>query len=183
VNGQLVQGAWDVSAAVFYRRDRDVVDWTYAPTTAPFAARTANNVDLGVSGTEFIVAHEGDLHRAYVGHFFLHKREDYSESIEGSFYALNFPQHRVATALVVEFFEGTSVRADLEWREQEPNALRTSSDTTYSLGALSVTYALPSIDGFSVSMVVDNLWKEQFEEVPGVPGYGRTAGVFLDVEL
>jgi hypothetical protein len=183
LSGQFVQGAWDVSGAVFYRRDRDVVDWTYAPTTAPFAARSADNVDLGVSGTELILAHEGDGHRAYVGHFFLHKRAEYRESVEGSFYALNFPQHRIASALVIEPFERVSLRADVEWREQAPNALRTSSDTTYSLGSMSVTYALAALPGVSVSVLIDNLWKEQFEEVPGVPGYGRTAGVVLDVEL
>ncbi len=181
LSAEVERPSFGAEAAVFYRRDDNLVDWTYKEGVQPFAARTANSVDVGVTGTELSAHHAGDWHALYLGYFFLHQtsRYDVDADVDASFYAMNFPKHRVTSAVVLSPTDLIDLRFDVEWREQEPNSLRTSSDNTYSLGALSATLKIPGFEQLGLSFVVDNLWNENFEEVPGVPGVGRAAGVFL----
>jgi outer membrane receptor for ferrienterochelin and colicin len=56
---------------------------------------------------------------------YLHKEEDYKEStIDGSFYALNFPEHRATLGFIWNPNDLLEIRIDNEWRDQQANPLR-----------------------------------------------------------
>ena len=58
-------------------------------------------------------------------HTFLDKDADYgAATIDASFYALNFAQHRLTAALTARLGRGFEVRVDNEFRMQEENLLR-----------------------------------------------------------
>ncbi len=179
VGGRLKRQYIEAQTAVFYRYDHDLTDWTYDSNIAPFASRSANNVDIGTAGYEAVVQGGTDTLRGVLGYTYLNKSEDYhGAAVDGSFYALNFAKHRITGALVYQPLHSITLRLDNEFRDQEDNALRDSSDTTYFISSVSATWAVPWMIGLEVSALVDNLGKENFEEVPGVPGAGRlVAGV------
>lgn len=183
VGSSIGRGAVQGDLGLFYRTDKDLVDWTYTEGGQPFSARTANNLDVDVFGTELLASYEADKWSVLGGHFFTHKDSAYDAQVDASFYALNFPKHRLTGALVINPTEVFDLRFDIEWREQEPNSLRSSADRTYSIGSLAANFKLSTTHDLVASIVVDNLWKEQFEEVPGVPGFGRSVGVFLNGSL
>ena len=183
IGSSISRGAIQGDLGLFYRTDKDLVDWTYTEGGQPFSARTANNVDVDVVGTELLMSYEADSWSILGGYFFTHKDSAYNAPVDASFYALNFPRHRLTNAFVIKPAEAFDLRFDIEWREQEPNSLRSSSDRTYSIGSIAANLRLSTSHDLVASLVVDNLWKEQFEEVPGVPGFGRSVGLFLNGSL
>ena len=89
---------WHLRAALFQRRDEDLVDWTYL-AGAPFV-RQANAVDLDVTGFEaFAGWHTPEL--SLVGGFtWLDKDADYGNAdVDASFYARNYARQRLTLAL------------------------------------------------------------------------------------
>ena len=57
-----------------------------------------------------------------LGYTWLEKTEDYGGlSVDGSFYALNFPNHRFTAAIVWRVTSNFDLRFDNEFRIQEPN--------------------------------------------------------------
>lgn len=168
---------WDVQAAVFYRDDQDLVDWYYDPAN-PSAARIPVAGGLETVGVELVARRGFGWVDLVFGYTFLHKSEDYLPLGTASFYAYNFPEHRITAAIVVRPGAGFEVRMDNEVRFQADNPLRGSGDDVI-LSSLGVYYRVPQIKGLTLSVQVDNLWNTYFEEVPLVPGTPRTwsAGV------
>jgi hypothetical protein len=162
---------WQGRAALFIRRDDDLVDWTFA-TGAPFA-RQANPVDLDVVGVEAFVTRRWALVDLAVGYTWLDKDSDYgSADVDASFYALNFARHRMTLALRYRFADRFELRLDNEYRRQEQNPLRTGDDATY-LAALAITWNAEAARGFNAMLVVDNLTDSEFQPFPGTPASGR----------
>lgn len=162
---------WQGRAALFSRRDHDLVDWTYS-TGAPFA-RQANPVDLEVLGIEAFMTRRWPRLDLALGYTWLDKDADYgSTAVDASFYALNFARHRMTLALRYRFADRFELRLDNEYRRQERNPLRSGDDETF-LTALALTWNADAARGFNAALVIDNLTDSEFQPFPGTPAAGR----------
>jgi len=162
---------WVVEAAVFYRWDDDLVDWTYRYGVT---ARTANAVNIGTAGLEVVASHRTKQLDLVFGYTFLHKNADYGvATVDASFYALNFPKQRLTAAMTWRLGAGVEIRSDNEFRIQEPNALRTMGGNEAVISSLGVYYLPPHLRGWELAVQADNLWNSNFQEVPSVPAARR----------
>lgn len=161
---------WHVRAAVFHRMDRDLADWVYA---TPAAARVAREIDVDTTGFELVTGRTFGAVDLVVGYTWMDKSYSYgSPAVVGSFYALNYAEHRLTAAIVARLGGGFEVRMDNEVRFQADNALRRRNDDVI-LSSLGLYYAVPRVKGLTLSAQVDNLWDTYYEEVPLVPGSRR----------
>jgi len=166
---------WQGRAALFSRKDDNLVDWTYA-TGAPFA-RQANAVDIDVSGFEAFVSRRWGAVDLAAGYTWLDKDADYgSAQVDASFYALNFARHRMTLAVTYRFADRLELRLDNEYRSQEDNPLRVGDDNTY-LASASLVWNAAAGSGFSAALVADNLTDSEFQPFPGTPAAGRQFSV------
>lgn len=161
---------WSIDAAVFYRWDDELTDWTYNFDRT--SARSANPVDIETLGFELIATKRFGSTDIVASYTMLDKSEDYgTTNIDASFYALNYPDHRITLGAIWRPAEWIEVRVDNEWRQQQENVLRNSDDDAL-FTHLSASYIFEQLEGLELSLAVDNLWNESFEEVPGTPGRG-----------
>ena len=162
---------WQATVAAFYRRDDNLVDWTFL-SGAPFA-RQANAVDIDVVGFETLVTAQWQALEVAAGYTWLDKDADYGSAlVDASYYALNFARHRLTLALRYRLGEQFELRLDNEYRAQEDNPLRTSDDDAY-LGAVALAWRPRAASGFAAALTVDNLADSDFEPFPGTPAVGR----------
>lgn len=167
--------AWTIQAAVFQRWDDELVDWTYR-TGQSF--RAANPVDIGTVGLEVVAVMKSPRCDLILGYTYLDKDADYgSATIDASFYALNFAQHRLTAAVVVRPGAGFELRLDNEYRIQEKNSLRTIGGNEALLSTLGLYYLPAGVRGLELSVRVDNAWDSDFQEVPAVPAARRQFSV------
>jgi len=171
------QDAWRLQAAVFVRRDEDLVDWTFLQG-APFA-RQANPVDLDVFGAELLLDWTSDRWNVIAGYAFLDKDSDYGAAqVDASYYALNFARHRATLAIRYRLTSALEIRLDNEFRRQEKNTLRGSDDKAW-LTSVSGSWRLPTASDLRFEVVADNLTGDDFQEFPGTPAYGRQISLGL----
>jgi vitamin B12 transporter len=164
-------GGWTVESAGFYRWDDTLTDWTFARGVT---ARTANPVDIGTFGLEVVATRRSPRYDLVLGYTWLDKSADYgSATVDASFYALNFARHRLTAAVVLRLGAGFEMRLDNEYRAQEKNFLRTVGGDQAFLSALGLHYLPPGVRGLEFSLLVDNLWDSDFQEVPAVPAARR----------
>jgi hypothetical protein len=162
---------WRLEAAAFVRSDDDLVDWTFRRGVT---ARTANAVDVRTSGMELVAARRTEHWELVVGYSWLEKSADYGTSlVDASFYALNFPRHRVTAALTARLGAGFELRSDNEYRVQEANPLRVLGGDSAFLSSLGLYYTPPAAKRWQLSARVDNLWDDDFQDVPAVPAAPR----------
>lgn len=164
-------GAWHTHAAVFFRRDRDLVDWTYSALST--SARTANAVDIDTLGFEVVGRRHWEHVDLVLGYTALTKDDNFGAGVDASFYALNYAEHRLTAAITARLGAGLELRMDNEFRIQADNTLRTRNDQPI-LSAFGLIYHVPGIAGLTLNAQVDNLWNTYYEEVPAVPGARRT---------
>jgi len=159
---------WSLSTSVFYRWDENLVDWAYVGT----GARSAENVDIESSGVEIIGSYDWDGVQAIASYGYLRKKEDYGNlAIDGSFYALNYPKHRLTLGLLMNPVDSIEIRIDNEWRDQRENALRKGPDQSmYS--HLAASYYPTLFKDLEIFIAYDKPWDEDFQDVPGTPGRG-----------
>ena len=166
---------WQGSITVFHRRDDDLVDWTFA-SDSPFA-RQANPVDLDVFGAELLYRRSWDALDLSAGYTYLDKDADYgAATVDASFYALNFARHRATLALTYRFTDAFELRLDNEYREQQSNPLRASSDQAYIVSA-SLAWRPARSQGFDIAITADNLTDDDYQQFPGTPAIGRQVSV------
>ncbi len=164
-------GEWQGRAALFLRRDDNLVDWTYA-TGAPFA-RQANPVDIDVTGLEAFLTRQWSTVDLAAGYTYLDKDADYGTVlVDASFYALNFARHRATLAVRYRFADSFELRLDNEYRRQEKNPLRVGDDNTF-LASLSLLWEPAPDGGLGASLIVDNLTDSEYQPFPGTPAAGR----------
>jgi vitamin B12 transporter len=169
-------GGWAVESAVFYRRDDNLVDWTF--TRASTAARTASAVNTGTFGVQVVATHKTARCDLVLGYTYLDKTADYGGAlVDASFYALNFARQRLTAAVTARLGHGFEVRMDNEFRVQEKNLLRTTGGNNAVRSSLGLYYLPPAIRGLELSALVDNLWDAGFQEVPAVPAARRQYSV------
>lgn len=170
-------GGWKLDAAVFYRWDDDLADWTYTQPPAGSTAnpaRTANPVDIGAFGFETIAIRRTKAYDLVLGYTYLHKSADYRlAAVDASFYALNFPIHRLTAALTWRLGAGWEIHSDNEYRVQEKNIIRRIGGDNALISSLGLHYLPPSLKGWEFSVLVDNLWDSDFQELPAVPAAPR----------
>lgn len=165
---------WDVKTAVFYRLDNDLVDWTFDATTLNtpgLTSRTAVAVDVDTLGAELVAQRDFGFVAVVLGYTFLDKIDDLP-STRGSFYALDYAEHRLTAAFIGRLGGGFELRMDNEARIQADNALR-RSDQEVVLSSLGLYYQVPWVKNLTLSAQVDNLWNTYYEEVPLVQGARR----------
>ncbi len=168
-------GGWKVEAALFQRWDDELTDWTF---TRGITARTANAVDIGTLGVEIVATRRTPRYDLVLGYTLLDKDADYgAATIDASFYALNFAQHRLTAAVTARLGRGLEVRMDNEFRVQEENLLRVAGGDNAVLSSLGLYYLPPRARGLEFSLLVDNLWDDDFQEVPAVPAARRQLSV------
>lgn len=166
-----VLAGWTAQLAVFQRWDDALVDWTYRRGVT---ARTANPVDLSTAGAECVLRRSLDRWDFVVGLTTYARRSDYGSAVvDASFYALNFPRFRATAAIVARLGRGWEVRVDNEVRRQSDSLLRRASSRDAFLTAASVAYSPATWSGVTVSLQAENLWNDDFEEVPAVPAGRR----------
>lgn len=171
ISGRTERLGWIVEGAAFRRWDDRLVDWTYRRGVT---ARTANPVDTVTDGVEVLVTRRSPHLDVTLGYAWLRKRSDYGTSaVDASFYALNFPEHRATAAVRWRWAGGFELRSDNEYRVQAPNFLRTVGGTHALLSSAGLYYLPPGWRGWEFSVVVDNLWDSDFQEVPAVPAAPR----------
>lgn len=168
---ELLREEWRLEGAVFYREDRDLVDWTYDRETVN--ARTASAVDLDIWGVEMIFSRAWKDLRLRLGYAWLGKSARYPDpEVQASFYALNYPRHRALADLAWSFFAGFELRLENEYRRQRENPLRSGRDEVV-LTAVALAYLPSRLPGLEAVLSLDNPFKVAFQQIPGVPGPGR----------
>jgi hypothetical protein len=164
-------GGWAGEAAVFYRRDDNLVDWTYA--TGVFG-RSANPVDISTEGAELVARRSWSRWTVVLGYTALAKSADYlGAPVTASFYALNYARQRLTAALVLRLPQAVEVRLDNSARIQEPDSLRTAGGNDAITSSLGIDWRPRSMQGIEFSAQIDNLWDSAFQSVPGVPASRR----------
>ncbi|HEX2900263.1 MAG TPA: TonB-dependent receptor, partial [Bacteroidia bacterium] len=109
----------------------------------------------------------------------LEKDADYRSAavVDASFYALNFPRHRLTAALIARLGGGVEVRLDNEYRVQEENSLRLLGGATATLSSFGLYWVPGAMPALELSLRVDNVWDDDFQEVPAVPAGRRQWGI------
>ena len=157
---------WSIDSAIFYRWDDDLVDWTFTGA----GARAAENVDIETFGFEIIATRQWKKFEGIASYTYRHKDEDYGNpAVDGSFYALNFPEHRATLGVIWSPNELFEIRIDNEWRDQEENPLRDGPDDAF-FTYIGISYFPAQIDGLECFAAYDKPWDDDFQDVPGTPG-------------
>lgn len=171
---------WDnswIQGTVFHRWDDDLVDWTFDSGSPN--ARRADNVDIEVFGIEALVGHRWQRLQAWLAYTYLNKSADYgSAADDASFYALNYPRHRLTLSGIWAITHELELRVDNEYRRQIPNNLRQGRDNALTTHA-ELAWNPERWQQWTLRARVDNLWKTDFQEVPGTPGRLRQTAVDL----
>lgn len=166
---------WTLEAAVFWRRDDALVDWTFAQGVT---ARTANPMNLDTEGAEFVARRSFGAYDLVLGYTLLTKSPDYlGAPVNASFYALNYARDRVTAALTARLGGGFELRMDNVARIQAANTLRTAGGDSAVISTLALAYRPREWHGLELSVEVENLWNSSFQEVPSVPAARREFAV------
>jgi len=169
VSGSLAE--WTGQAAIFLRRDDNLVDWTY--TTGAFG-RQANAVDMETEGLELTARRVFGKVTLVLGYTLLGKSADYlGAPVTASFYALNYARQRLTAAAVVELTRDIELRIDNVARIQEPDALRTQGGNEALTSSLGLGWRPAGARRLELYAQADNLWNSAFQSVPGVPAARR----------
>ena len=166
---------WSGQAAVFYRRDDALVDWTFRRGVT---ARTANAVDIDTTGVELLARRAWRAVDLVVGYTGLTKNAGYRGAVvDASFYALNYARHRLTAAITARLGGGFEVRMDNVARIQADNVLRVIGGDSAVTSSLGLGYRPRSWQGVEFSAMADNVWDDRFQEVPAVPASRRQISI------
>jgi vitamin B12 transporter len=161
----------DVQSDVFYRRDANLVDWTYLNGVF---GRSANPVNIGTTGVEVVARRSWDRLSLVFGYTALGKTSDYEgAAVTASFYALNYARQRLTAALVAALPGNLELRWDNAARIQAPDALRTQGGSSAVVSAVGLDWRPGGSRTLDLSVQVDNLWNSAYQSVPSVPASRR----------
>jgi hypothetical protein len=171
------RNAFTVGGNLFYRDHDDLVDWIY-DSTAKQTFRTAAAMHLKVKGSELYTQWTPSQALTLVTSYaYLESSPDYgSANADASYYAMNYPRHRVATSVRWTIVKGLEFRVDGEARHQERNARRTSGNDALLVNA-SLAWTPEWGRGATIALLVDNATDSDFQSFPGTPASGRAAAL------
>jgi outer membrane receptor protein involved in Fe transport len=162
---------WRSDAAVFYRRDDQLVDWTFH---SGVTARTANPVNIDTTGAELFARRSFDRFDVALGCTWLAKDANYgTAAVDASFYALNYPRQRLTAAVTARLGGGWEVRLDNDARMQAGNLLRVTGGDHALLSTLGLFFRPPQFHGLTLAVQAGNLWNSSFQAIPAVPAAKR----------
>jgi len=162
---------WETSAAAFARTDRRLVDWTFRRGVT---ARSASPMDVDVAGLEAQARRSWGRAAVILGYTALTKDDSYRVAgVDASFYALNYARHRATVAVQAQLGRDWVLSLDHAWRRQAPNLLRTVGGERALHGTLGLAYRPAALPRLEVSLLVENLWEDRFQEIPAVPASPR----------
>jgi hypothetical protein len=170
---KITRNKWKLNTAIFHRWDDDLVDWTYDIDWETY--RKANHVDITTFGLEIIASREWDNLEAIGSYAYLEKNENYSDSsIWGSFYALNYPEHRATFGLIWNPFDSIEVRIDNEWRQQRENIIRViqGSPKQSTFSHFAASYYPNEFKDLELFVAYEKPWEKDFQEIPGIAPRG-----------
>jgi hypothetical protein len=168
---------WTAEGALFWRRDEALVDWTFRRGVT---ARAANAVDIEVAGVEFVARRSWSQVDLVIGYTGLAKDADYrGAAVDASFYALNYAKHRLTAAITARLGGGFELRMDNVARVQAANLLRTVGGDRALATALALAWRPREVRGLELSVQADNLWNDDFQDVPAVPAARRQLSATL----
>jgi len=160
---------WKLDSNIFYRWDNDLTDWTYFLGDEN---RTANPVDTKTLGFELVASRKWEKFEAIASYSYLKKKEDYKKpDFVGSFYALNYPEHRLTLGVIWDPVDSVQVRVDNEWREQRKNEIRTGPDSAFN-SHLAASYYPAMLNDLELFLAYDKPWDEDFQDIPGIAPRG-----------
>jgi hypothetical protein len=165
---ELALASWEVQSAVFFREDDDLLDYIFDPTGALGTSRRATAADIDTFGYELFVRRGWERVDFFAGYTFLDKNDDYVAPSDGSFYALNYAEHRLTLGGIARLGGGFELRVDNELRRQAENDLRREGRDNVDTAA-GLFYAVPGVKGLVLNVQVENLWDTAFQDVPLVP--------------
>lgn len=166
-------GGWTTQAALFWRRDEALVDWTFRRGVT---ARSANAVDVDTTGLELVARRTWRNVDVVLGYAGLAKDASYRGAIvDASFYALNFAKHRLTAALTWRIASSLELRWDNVARIQEKNVLRVTGGDDAVFTSIGLSYRPAALPNMELTAQVDNVWDSEFQEVPAVPAGRRQA--------
>ena len=175
LGARFARAGWSGQAAVFYRRDDALVDWTFRRGVT---ARTANAVDIDTTGVELVARRAWRAVDLVVGFTGLTKNAGYRGAVvDASFYALNYARHRLTAAITARLGGGFEVRMDNVARIQADNVLRVIGGDSAVTSSLGLGYRPRSWQGVEFSAMADNVWDDRFQEVPAVPAARRQISI------
>jgi len=177
VGGAFKRGNYTLAGTLFHRWDNELIDWTYSNNVT--TARSAKGIDIETFGVELIASKHWNTIEAIASYTHLNKDEDYgNDSIDASFYALNYAKHRFTLGAIWTPSEIIQFRIDNEWRQNQENSLRLGSDSAL-FTHIGLSIYPPQLKNMELFFAVDNAWDDDFEDVPGTPGRGDqySAGV------
>ena len=129
-------------------------------------------MDIKTVGFECVAQKSWGNIEAIASYTLIDKDEDYgTANVIGSFYALNYANHRATLGAIWTPLEIIKFRIDNEWRSQVDNPARTS-DAEAIFTHISLSVYPPQIEDMELFVALDNAWDDDFEEVPGTPGRG-----------
>jgi hypothetical protein len=171
LGGSGTVAGWTTQGAIFWRRDDSLVDWTFRRGVT---ARTANPVDIDVSGLEIVARRSWAACDLVLGYTTLWKDADYrGATVDASFYALNYARHRLTAAITARLGHGFEFRMVNVARLQADNLLRVAGGDEALLSSVAIAFKPTDWRGVEISARIDNLWDSEFQEVPGVPAARR----------
>ncbi|MBT3194324.1 MAG: TonB-dependent receptor [Verrucomicrobia bacterium] len=149
---------------IFQRVTRDAVDWIRE--TEASTRWTASNLDrIETEGVEVGVSRRAVGGSRVAAHYtFLRKSSDVD--FYSSRYAMDYPEHHFLLSGLWQFCPCMGVELTQVVRQQEDNPLRESSDTGYD-GALALHWVPCSSPRTQVSLMVSNLWDDDYNDFPG----------------
>ena len=160
-----------IEGAIFYVWDKNLADWTFSREDE--YARYANNLDMETFGVELVSKYNFGKIRSIASYTYLDKDANYDDTnFDASFYALNYANHRITLGAIWKPNNLLQVSIDNEWRSQEENTQR-NGDNEAVFTHLSLSIFPPKYPGLEVFAAVDNIWDDNFEDMPGTPGKGK----------
>lgn len=166
-----------LGSVVFVRQDRGLIDWVFDSEEA--TARQAAALDSETVGLEWNIRWNRESGFLEIAYGYLDKEADYrEEGVDASFYALNYARHRAILISDNALGGGFRMRGELEWREQAHNPLRAGSRAATFVN-LELRWSPVEAPWMDWSVRIENLAKENFEELPGAPAPGREGKVVL----
>ncbi len=174
LGAELAFDGWKTQAAVFHRRDENLLDYIFDPSGVgvPGTSRRAAAVDLDTYGFELFAQRSWERFDLIAGYTYLYKDDNYTAPFNGSFYALNYAEHRLTLGALARLGAGFELRMDNELRRQADNPLRREGHDNIN-SALGLFYSVPRVKGLTLNAQVNNLWDTAFQDVPLVPASRR----------
>jgi len=162
---------WSAQGDLFYRRDDNLVDWTY---TDGVFGRSANPVNVDTEGLEIEARRSWSLATVVLGYTALTKDASYlGAPVTASFYALNYARERLTAAFILQLTENLDLRLDNAARIQATDSLRTAGGNDALVSALGLSWHPSGRRNLELTVQVDNLWNSAFQSVPAVPASRR----------